>query len=140
MFILVLLIWAVFRGFTRGFIMQLTLLAALAVGVFAALKLSGYATRQLEGLLNVNSESLFLVSVGITFILVFIGISILGRIVEKMVETIQLSIVNRLLGVLFSLVKMIFVAGIILAFVDRIDRKVHLLPENSQEHYFFISP
>jgi membrane protein required for colicin V production len=105
MFILVLLIYAIFRGFTKGFIMQLTLLIALAIGIFAALKLSGFTSEKLESRINVNPESLYLISLALTFILVFIGINLLGRIVEKMAENAELSMLNRVLGVIFGLAK-----------------------------------
>ena len=64
MFIIVLLIYAVFRGYTRGFIMQLTLLAALALGIFAALKFSGFTADKLVDFISVSSESLYLISMG----------------------------------------------------------------------------
>ena len=111
MFIMVLLVWAVYRGFTRGFIMQLTLLIALALGIFLALKLSGYTARQLENRISINPESLYLVSVGITFVVVFIGINITGKLIEKMAESVQLSFTNRIFGVLFSLVKTMLTSG-----------------------------
>ena len=126
MFIIVLLIWAVFRGFTQGFIMQLTLLAALALGIFAALKLSGFTAEKLVDYISVSSESLYLISIGITFVLVFIGVNLVGKLVEKMVEAVQLSFINRLFGVIFSLGKTVILLGILLAFIDRIDQHTPL--------------
>jgi len=140
MFIAVLLIWAVFRGYTRGFIMQLTILAALALGVFAALKLSGYTARQLEGRLDMSSESLYLVAIAVTFILVFIGVNLTGRLVEKVVESVDLSFLNRLLGVALSLAKTIVVLGVLLAYINRVDQKMHFLPKYSREHSVFYKP
>jgi len=127
MFIAVLLIWAVFRGYTRGFIMQLTILAALALGVFAALKLSGYTASQLEGRLDMSSESLYLVAIAVTFILVFIGVNLTGRLVEKVVESVDLSFLNRLLGVALSLAKTIVVLGVLLAYINRVDQKIYFI-------------
>lgn len=140
MFIMVLLVWAVFRGFTRGFIMQLTLLIALALGIFLALKLSGFTARQLENRISINPESLYLVSVGITFAVVFIGINITGKLIEKMAESVQLSFVNRLFGVFFSLVKTILLLGILLLFADRIDQRIPLWPKNSREYSLLYKP
>lgn len=140
MFIIVLMVYAVFRGYTRGFIMQLTLLVALAFGIFAALKLAGFTARQLEGRISLNSENLYLVSVGITFVLAFIGINLAGKIFEKIAESAELSLPNRMLGILFSLCKIILLFGILLAYVDRVDQKAHFLPENSREHSLFYKP
>ena len=140
MFVIVLLIWAVFRGYSQGFILQLTLLAALALGIFAALKLSGYTAEKLVDYISVSSESLYLISMGITFVLVFIGVNLVGKMVEKMVEVVQLSFINRLFGVIFSLAKTIILLGILLAFINRIDQRTPLLPKNSREHSLFFRP
>ncbi|MFO7369538.1 MAG: CvpA family protein [Bacteroidales bacterium] len=140
MFILVLLVYAAFKGFTKGFIMQLTLLIALGVGIFMALKLSGITARFLEDRLAIRPESLYLVSVGITFLLVFIGINLVGRLIDKAVKSVDLSFINRMLGVLFSVCKTVIILGALLTFVDRIDRQVRFLPENTREHSIFYKP
>jgi membrane protein required for colicin V production len=140
LFCIVLLVYAVFTGFTRGFIRQLALIAALVVGVYGALKLSGYTARLLESRLNVNTEYLYLVSLGITFLMVFIGVNLLGRLVEKIAENAELSFINRLLGVAFSLVKIILILGILLAYIDRIDHNTRILPQGSKERSLFFKP
>jgi membrane protein required for colicin V production len=140
MFILVLLVFAAFKGFTKGFIMQLTLLIALGVGIFGALKLSGITARFFEDRLAIRPESLYLVSVGITFILVFIGINLIGKLIDKAAKSAELSFLNRMLGVLFSLCKTVIILGMLLTFVDRIDRQVRFLPKNTREHSIFYKP
>lgn len=140
MFIAVLLIWAIYRGFTRGFIMQITLLAALALGVFAALKFSHFTAAKLEGVLELKSETLFLVSVALTFILVFLGVNLIGKLIEKMVESVDLSFLNRLLGVIFSLAKTTVIVGVILAYLSMLDRKFHFFPDRTRENSLFFKP
>jgi membrane protein required for colicin V production len=140
MFISVLLVYAVFRGFTRGFIMQLALLAALALGIFAALKLSGFTATQLKSHIHVSGEYLYLISLAVTFLLIFLGVTLVGKGIEKIAEAVELSIVNRMFGVLFSLLKTVLIIGVLLSFVDRIDHQVHLLPKNSREHSLFYKP
>jgi membrane protein required for colicin V production len=137
---MVLLIYGVFRGFTRGFIMQLTLLVAFIIGAFAALKLSGFTARILENRISISAESLYIVAMAITFLLVFVGINLVGKMMEKFAENAELSLVNRLLGVIFSVGKVIIITGVILSFVDRVDSRVHLLPKNSREHSLFYKP
>jgi membrane protein required for colicin V production len=139
-FILVLLIWAVFQGFTRGFIMQLSTLIALILGIYAALKFSGITSRYLESRINMGAEPLFLLSIGVTFIVVFIAVNLVGKLIEKVAESIELSLVNRSLGVLFSLCKTVLLLGVLLTFVDRIDKQVKILPPGSQEHSIFFKP
>jgi len=140
MFVLVLLVYAVFKGFTKGLIMQVTLLVAILLGVFAALKLSGLGVDLLERMLHINPEFIYLVSVGVVFMLAFLLVNLAGRLTEKLAESIELSLVNRMLGVLFSLAKIILLLGILFAYADRIDGKIGILPEGTQERSLFFKP
>ena len=70
--------------------------------------------------------------------LVFIGVNLAGKLVEKMVEAVELSFVNRLVGVIFSLGKMVIILGILLAFVDRIDQRTRISSKVLQGTLYFL--
>jgi membrane protein required for colicin V production len=140
LFILVLLVFAIYRGYTRGFIMQLSLLAALVIGIFTALKMSGFTARLIIDHVQISGEALYLISVGITFALVFVGVNLLGRVIEKIVESAELSSLNRILGAVFGMAKVVLIAGVILVYADRVDQKISILPRYSREHSMFYKP
>ncbi len=58
MFIMVLLVYAVFRGITKGFVLQLASLVALVAGIYLALKFSGFTARFLIKYWSVDYEYL----------------------------------------------------------------------------------
>jgi len=140
LFILIMLIWAVIRGFTRGLIKQLTILAALILGIYGALKLSGLTAEYMQDRIKTDIEHLYLIAVGVTFVIVFIGIYILGNLIQKITESLELSLINRLLGILFSVGRTVIITGLILAYADRIDQQIKILPENTREESFFFRP
>jgi membrane protein required for colicin V production len=140
MFVVVLLIYAVFRGITRGLIMQAASLAALITGIFGALKLSGITARYIAQHWNINPEYLYIFSLAITFTLVFILISLLGNLMDKWIETAHLSFLNKILGAIFNVCKVLLLVGIILLFIDRIDNQISILPKNAREGSFFYKP
>jgi membrane protein required for colicin V production len=140
MFIMVLLIYAVFRGFTRGLVLQLASLVALLAGIFLALKFSGFTARYLIKHWALDYEYLYLVSLAITFTLVFIMISILGNLLDKVVQTAHLSIINKLAGAFFNVCKVMLIMGVLLLFIDRVDSRISLLPKNARENSFFYKP
>ena len=140
MFILVLLAYAVFRGITRGLIMQLASVTALLFGIYIAMKFSGFTALQLAKYLHTNQEFLYLISLGVTFMVVFVLVHLLGRLLEKIVESVDMSLMNKLFGVFFSLAKTVLIVGVLLVYVDRIDRRVPLLPKGSREHSLFYKP
>jgi len=140
MFVLVLLVYAIFRGITRGLVLQLASLAALVAGIFLALKLSGFTARYLVKYWSFEYEYLYIVSLAITFTLVFILINIMGNMLDKIIQTSQLSLFNKLAGAFFNICKVMLILGILLLFTDRLDKRIGLLPKNAREGSFFYKP
>jgi membrane protein required for colicin V production len=140
MFIMVLLVYAVFRGMTKGLILQLASLAALIAGIYIALKFSGFTARFLIKHWAIDYEYLYIVSLAITFTLVFILINILGNALDKVVQTSQLSLINKLAGVFFNVCKVILIVGVLLLLIDRVDKRIAVLPKNAREGSFFYRP
>ena len=60
MFIMVLLVYAVFRGLTRGLVLQLASLAALIAGIYIALKFSGFTAHFLIKHWAIDYEYLYI--------------------------------------------------------------------------------
>lgn len=140
MFVVVLFAWSIFRGATRGLVMQATTLAALVLGIYGAVKLSGFTARMIANHINVNEEYLYLIALALTFVAVFILISIAGKAIDKIIEAIQLSLLNKILGVIFGICKMALIMGIVLAYVDRLDYQMPFLPEGTKENSIFFNP
>jgi membrane protein required for colicin V production len=140
MFITVLLIYAIFRGITRGLVLQLASLAAVLVGIYTAVRLSGFTARYLAQHWTFSFEYLYIVSLAITFTLVFVLINLLGRLLENIVETVHLSFLNKIAGAFFNICKVMLIVGVILLFIDRIDKQISILPKNAREGSFFYKP
>lgn len=100
----ILMLLAVFKGYSKGFIVALFSIVGFIIGLAAALKLSAYVAVKLSGTLNVSSKWLPVLS----FLLVFIAVLLLVRLGAKMiqsgVELVMLGWVNRIAGIiLFAL-------------------------------------
>jgi len=139
-FILVLLVYAVFRGITRGLVLQLASLVALIAGIFLALKFSGFTARYLIKHWAFDYEYLYMVSLALTFILVFIMITILGNLLDKVVKTSQLSFINKLAGAFFNICKVMLIMGVLLLYIERVNNRISILPKNARENSFFYKP
>jgi membrane protein required for colicin V production len=140
MFIMVLLVYAVFRGITRGLVLQLASLVALIAGIFLALKFSGFTAHYLVKHWALDYEYLYMVSLAITFALVFIMINILGNMLDKVIQTSRLSLINKLAGAFFNICKVMLIMGVLLLFIDRVDNRISILPKKAREGSFFYKP
>ncbi len=127
-FILIFL-WAAYKGFTKGFILQAAMLAALILGIYGAVKFSGFVAAVIMEKMGRHGEFVPLISFAITFIGIVVAIHFLAKLVEKLLEMIALSFVNRIFGILFNLIKYAFIISAILVVINGIDRKLQFLPQ-----------
>lgn len=117
----IFLLWGFVRGFFKGFLLELAGLVALIVGIFGAIHFSDVVYAFLQKIISWEEQYLFLFSFALTFIIIVIAISIIGRILTKMVNIIALGIVNKILGAIFGLLKMAFMASVFFMFLNQLD-------------------
>ena len=83
---IIIFLWSAYKGFTKGFVIAIASLLALIIGIFGAIKFSGFTAGLLSGKFNVNFEYLDLVAFAITFILIVIAVHFFARLLDKLVE------------------------------------------------------
>lgn len=107
--ILLMLALAAWKGFSRGFIIELASLVGIALGAWAGLHMSERVTAALE--LEVGNEALAFL---ITFLLVLLLIHLVARLLTQVIDIAQLSLPNKLAGILFGVLRSAFVLSIAL--------------------------
>jgi membrane protein required for colicin V production len=137
---IVLLGWSAFRGFTKGFIVQLASLAALLLGILGAIKFSGITAGYLDEHVEMAPQYLSLISFAITFILIVLMVHLLGKLIEKLVDAVALGVANRLLGVFFAVAKTAFILSVIMIFINKADAKYRFIPDEVKEDSMLYRP
>jgi membrane protein required for colicin V production len=132
--------WSAYQGFTKGFIITIASFAALLLGIFGAIELSGYTAGILSEKFDMNSESLNLIAFAITFILIVIATHLVARLADKLVKAVALGFINRIAGVLFNLLKTALIISIILVILERIDEKAAFIPRSETEKSALYNP
>lgn len=134
------LIWAVYIGFTKGFIFSIASLLALFLGIFGAIHFSDITAVFIESWFHPEPRYLNLISFAITFIIIVIGIHLLAYFIDKVVKAVALGIINRLAGVLFNLIKMAFIVSVVLSLVNYLNRFSGFIPEEDIEESILYKP
>jgi membrane protein required for colicin V production len=96
--LLALLIIAIIKGLQRGIIVALFSLIGLIVGLAAALKLSVLVAGWLDGSVNVSSKWLPVISFILVFVVVVLLLRLMANMIEASVELALLGWVNKLGG------------------------------------------
>ena len=136
----ILLLWSAYRGFTKGFIVQLATLAALLLGILGAVLFSDLTSSLIIKKFEISGQYLPILSFAVTFIVIVIAVHLFAKMLNKLIDAIALGIVNRLLGVLFSLLKTAFIVSIILVLINKADNKFNFIPDDTKENSFLYKP
>ncbi len=136
----ILFLWAAYRGFTKGFIVQLATLAALLLGVLGAVLFSDFTSGLIIKNFEVSGQYLPIISFALTFIAIVIAVHLLAKALNKLIDAIALGIVNRLLGVTFSVLKYAFIISIVLVLINKVDNKYNFIPTETKEESLFYQP
>lgn len=136
---IILLVFAVIRGFSRGLILGIFSFLAIIIGLAAAIKLSAVVAHYIGNTMNVSARWLPVVS----FIVVLIGVILLVRwgaaLLQKSIEVAMLGWVNRLGGILLYSLLFITVYSVLLFYAGKTGL---LKPETISDSatYSFIEP
>jgi membrane protein required for colicin V production len=132
--------WAAFKGFSKGLILQLASLLALILGIYGAIKFSAYLSNFIKEEIHMNGEYLPIISFAIAFIVIVILIHLLARVVEKMIELVNLGIINRIFGAIFNMIKFALIISIFLVILYSFDQKISILSKKQIQNSFFYKP
>ena len=135
----VLLIIAIFKGFSKGLIVAVFSLLAFIIGLAAAVKLSAVVAGYIGDTVSVSEKWLPFVSFIIVFLVVVIIVRIGAKIIEKTVQVAMMGWLNRLGGMLFYALIYVIIYSIILFYAAQLQI---LKPDtiSNSETYDYIAP
>lgn len=134
------LIWGAYRGFMKGLIIELASLVALAFGVYGAIGFSDFTNQLLKENLGINSEYNALIAFAITFLAIVVAIFFLAKLLEKTISIASLSIVNKIAGSLFSVLKFALILSAIIYLVNSFDKKSVIFNKTIKDKSYLYEP
>ena len=135
-----ILLYGLVRGFFRGILAEIASLVGIVAGIYGAIHFSYILSDLFSENMNWDSEYVNLIAFAITFILIVFLISLAGRILTKVAGFAALGIVNKLLGGAFGLLKMTFIASVIIMFFAATNEEINLVSKESLEKSKLYNP
>lgn len=115
--ILICLIPAVIQGIRKGFISQAISIVSVIAGIWASARFANIVATWVSRYISSSEQILKIVAFALILVAVFILLGLLGKVLESILNFALLGWVNKLLGVIFSLMKAFLILGlVILAF------------------------
>lgn len=125
--ITVILLLGLVNGFKRGLFIEITSLLGLVLGVYGAIHFSYYLASILESSVNWDASLIQIVAFAGTFLVIVIGLVILGKLLTKIAETILLGFFNKVLGALFGLLKVGLILSVILIIFGQFNKTLKFM-------------
>lgn len=126
--LLVCFIPAVIGGIRKGFIAQVVAIISIVLGVWLSVKFASMAGAWISRWTETSPQLINIISFTVIFIAVAIVLFAIGKLLEKTIKIIMLGWLNRLLGVLFSMLKCILILGFICIVFESINTRYGIVP------------
>lgn len=132
--------YGVYKGFKNGFIIEICTLLAVLVGIYAGIHFSDGTANFLRNNWNINSTYLPIISFIFTFLAVGALIYFGGKMLEKAISVAHLSPINKFLGILFGLIKVLYILGILIILMESYDEKNDFIKDETKQESVFYEP
>lgn len=134
------LLWGAYKGFSKGFVLEIASLVALGLGVWGGLKFSYLSADYLSKLFDISEKLMPLISFSVVFIIIVIAVFLLAKLLQSVLKKAALGLVNKLLGLVFGVLKFAFILSIILNLVNVFNNEVEFITPEKKEVSFLYQP
>ena len=134
----ILLILAGLTGLKNGLIKELAGLAALLLGIIMAVRFSWVTAGFLSEVFH--TQYMGIIAFLITFVVVVIVVHIVATLIHKLIHAVALGVFNRILGLVFGIIKAGFIISIILLGLNAFGLEHSVVPPREQEKSMLYPP
>ena len=138
--LLIPLLYGLYRGFTKGLIIELASLLALILGIYGALHFSSFTFEFLSDYVEIKTVYLQLASYGLTFLIIVMVISLTGKALTMLIKLVALGFINRMMGAIFGSIKVLLILAIFILFFDRFNKQFGMVKDEVLDASLLYNP
>ncbi len=131
---------AVIHGLSKGFVSQAFSLVALILGVWLSFKFSNAAGEWLVTYIDLPSTVIHVIAFALIMLVVMLITHLAGKAVEGVLKVVMLGWLNKLLGIVFALLKAVLIIGLVIILFEAINNTFPIVPSKTMEESIFYGP
>lgn len=136
--VLVILVIAFFKGIKKGVIRMLVELSIIVVATIFGGKLASNILPELEKITNLSDQWTSVVSYVIAFAIIAVALTLIGNIIQKLINLVSLTFINRIAGGIISMSISVILISILINIILIIDiNKDIFKPDMISKSFFF---
>lgn len=136
--ILIPLLWAGYRGFTKGVIIEVVGILAFVLGIWGAIHFSDYIGEYVQE--NINSKYEPVISFSVIFVGIVVLVFVIGKLLEKLINLAQLKLANKVAGAVFGAGKIILILSFLVIIINQYDAKFGFIPNEVKDESLLYDP
>ncbi len=135
-----LLLFGFIRGLFKGLFLEVASLVGFVAGIYGTIHFSHFIKDFLITRVSWEEKYITLVSFAITFIIIVIAVTFIGKLFTKIADFASLGILNKLLGGLFGALKIGLLLSVMLLIFSKLNSKIPFISNNQQESAVLYNP
>lgn len=138
--LLICFVPAIIQGIRKGFIAQAISIVSIIFGVWASARFANMVSVWIGQYITASEQVLKVVAFALILIIVFLVLAALGKLIEATFKLVMLGWLNRLLGVIFALLKTGLIVGLGIMAFDSINSTFKFVQDSVMESSILYPP
>ena len=134
------LLWGLYKGFTKGLIIEAASIIALGLAVWGGIKFSDFLTGYIHAHFIWDTKYLPVISFAIIFLGILIGVYAIAKLLERLIKAVSLGFVNKLAGGVFGMLKFGLILSVIILVLNAIEKNIHIIPAEAKQKSLLYKP
>ncbi len=136
----IILVYGLVKGFMKGFVIEITSLLSLILGVYGAIHFSYFIGDWLKMKVSWSGNTIQVASFALTFLVILFVISMIGKLVTKMMNVVALGLLNKIAGAVFGLAKVGLIVSVIINMFAKLNDTITFVNKDTLESSILYTP
>ena len=138
--IVIPLVWGAYKGFRKGFIIEIASFIALGLGIWGGIKFSSLSANYLSEMFEFSERLMPLISFSITFILIVIAVFFVAKMIQKVIKLVALGFINKAAGAVFGILKFGLILSVIINLINTVDAEIEFVDKEMKDSSLLYEP
>ena len=130
----VLLLYGLVKGFMKGFFVEIASLLSLLIGIYGAIHFSYFIADWLQTKVEWDAKYIQIAAFAATFVIILIAVSLVGKVLTKIIDAAQLGLLNKIAGGAFGIIKIGFILSIIINLFGKMNDTITFVEKETLEN------
>ena len=134
------LVYGLVKGFSKGLFVEVASLIALLAGIYGAIHFSYFIADWLKTKLDWQPNIIQVLAFALTFLIILFGVSLIGKLITKMINAAQLGFLNKIAGGLFGVAKIGLILSVVINMFGKLNDTIPFISKETLTQSVLYSP